>query len=185
MSKRQYKNPAEDELFKDDDSDNEIAVDELDFSDDEPPLTFGEYETDPDMETADVFTQAREAGLTEAALPGHGPTDDDLTPETLIHEDGAVSPHEEGGDEPNDQHLTIVDERDISGDGGMHYADEDKIGEVDSLDEQLVGDEDIVLDDEDEDLDDDEDLEEEEETDEEGDDLDDEEIGDEEIDDEK
>lgn len=167
MKNQQYKEPAEEAPLEDEMEDDEFVLGELNFSD-EPPPTFGELEMDPDAEGDDIFAQAREAGLTEAALPGHGPTDDDLTPETLIHEDGALSPHEKGGDEANDQHLRIVDESDIS----------------DALNDELVGDADLILDededaeDEDDELEDDDDIEDEDETDDdddtEDDDLDDE-----------
>ena len=44
--------------------------------------------------------RSAEAGLTEAAIPGQGPTADDATPETLMPDDGARSPQERGPVEP-------------------------------------------------------------------------------------
>src|SRR5690606_12901058 len=44
--------------------------------------------------------RSAEAGLTEAAIPGHGPTADDAAPETLMPDDGARSPQERGPVEP-------------------------------------------------------------------------------------
>ncbi len=44
--------------------------------------------------------RSAEAGLTEAAIPGHGPTAEDAAPETLMPDDGARSPQERGPVEP-------------------------------------------------------------------------------------
>ncbi|QLC73818.1 serine kinase/phosphatase [Pseudomonas sp. LPB0260] len=57
--------------------------------------------------------QRREAGLSDDAPPGHGPDKDDADLEDLIHEDGARSPYEEGGDQPADHELSIIDEDDL------------------------------------------------------------------------
>jgi hypothetical protein len=175
MKNQQYKDPTEEKPLEDEpeDDDSALALDELDFSDEPPPPTFGELENDPDIESDDIFAQAREAGLTEAALPGHGPTADDLTPETLIHEDGAISPHEPGGDEANDQHLTVIDEGDMEGDDEIEEDDSDELTQLnttseDTLDENLILDDGNAVDDE---LDEDDDMNESEEDDNEGDDV--------------
>jgi hypothetical protein len=80
-----------------------------------------------------VLPDAREAeaGLTGASTPDHHQTDDDLSPETLIHEDGARSPDEQGEDGPADLEVTVVDEDDIGGGNGL---DEEEMAIVDPLD---------------------------------------------------
>ncbi|MES2676195.1 MAG: hypothetical protein V4660_18300 [Pseudomonadota bacterium] len=151
MKNHQYKDPQEetpleDEPGEDESGDEESSLNELDFSDEPPPPTFGDLENDPDIESDDVFTQARNAGLTEAALPGQGPTADDLTPETLIHEDGAISPHEQGGDQANDQHLTIIDEGDMDEDSESgDEEDVDNPTQLGSAEENELDDEDLAL----------------------------------------
>ena len=71
-------------------------LDELDFSDDE-----GESFIDlvPESETD---LDDLPLGNLSPAKPGDAPTLDDLSPETLIDEDGARSPHEPGDDTPTD-----------------------------------------------------------------------------------
>ncbi len=75
--------------------------------------------------------RVRKAGLTEASLPGSGPTDDDLGPETLIHEDGALSPTEEGGDVPADQTYRVVTGKEVGLGTGL---DEAELARVKPLD---------------------------------------------------
>jgi hypothetical protein len=58
-------------------------------------------------------SQRREAGLSDDAPPGHGPDKDDADLEDLILEDGARSPYEEGGDQPADHELRIIDEDEL------------------------------------------------------------------------
>jgi hypothetical protein len=67
----------------------------------------------------------------ESAQPGSGPTDDDLAPETLIHEDGARSPDEAGDDIPADRSYRVV-RRDEA--GGTFGLDEAELARVDPLD---------------------------------------------------
>jgi hypothetical protein len=62
---------------------------------------------------------------------GPGPTDDDLSPETLIHEDGARSPYEEGDDIPADRTYRVV-HRDEA--GGTFGLDEAELAHIDPLD---------------------------------------------------
>ncbi|MGY2375296.1 serine kinase/phosphatase [Pseudomonas sp. SDO524_S393] len=56
---------------------------------------------------------------------------DDLTPETLIKEDGARDAAEEGNDNPADYDLSIVDEDDIGGGNGL---DEAELADIDPVD---------------------------------------------------
>ena len=75
---------------------------------------------------------ARNAGLTEASQPGQGPTNDDLTPETLILEDGARSQYEreQGNLDPVDKSLSIVSGSDIGAGGGLDEAELARINPV-------------------------------------------------------
>lgn len=58
-------------------------------------------------------------------------TGDDLTPETLIREDGARDAKEEGEDNPADYDLSIVGEDEIGGGNGL---DEAELAKRDPLD---------------------------------------------------
>lgn len=75
--------------------------------------------------------RVREAGLTGASTDDHEPTDDDLSPETLIREDGARDAREEGEDNPADYDLSIVDEDEIGGGTGL---DEAELADIDPID---------------------------------------------------
>lgn len=79
----------------------------------------------------------RLAGLTEASQPGAGPTDDELAPEILIREDGALSPLEEGEDTPADRAYSIVSAQEIGVGFGL---DEAELALVDPLDGEPWGD---------------------------------------------
>ncbi|ROM57416.1 serine kinase/phosphatase [Pseudomonas poae] len=103
----------------DDNEDRMGSMRELDFDEDEPSTHIGDE-------------RAREAGLTEASTNNHEPTDDDMSPETLIREDGARDAREEGEDNPADFDLSIVDEAEIGGGNGLdeaELADLDPVGE--------------------------------------------------------
>lgn len=75
--------------------------------------------------------RVQRAGLTEASLPEIGPTDDDLAPETLIHEDGALSPLEAGDDVPADRSYRIASATEVGAGFGL---DEAELARVDPLD---------------------------------------------------
>lgn len=70
-----------------------------------------------------------------AFQPGAGPTDDDLAPETLIHEDGARSPREGGSNIPADETCRIVGADEI---GAGYGFDEAELAQIQPLDEQVV-----------------------------------------------
>lgn len=72
-----------------------------------------------------------DGGLTEASRPGQGPTDDDLTPETLIREDGARSPFEAGSGGAADRQLGVVGAGDIGAGGGLDEAEEGRAHPLD------------------------------------------------------
>jgi hypothetical protein len=115
----------------DDIQDRMGSMEELRLDDDEPTGRIGDEI--PADELANDFPdeRVREAGLTGASMDDHEPTDDDMSPETLIHEDGARSPREVGGDTPLDRDLTVVDEDDIGGGDGL---DEAELAQIDPLD---------------------------------------------------
>lgn len=115
------------------DDDLEAQMDEpaLDFNDDEPTDLIGERLPYAEVEQQQSPQRAREAGLTEAALPGHGPTADDLSPETLIPDDGSNSPSDYGRGRPTDQTFSRVNADEIGGGNGL---DEAELARVDPLD---------------------------------------------------
>ena len=110
-----------------DNTDRPAEADELDFDNDEPTPGFEDQSILPSNDPT-----ARNAGLTEASQPGKGPTNDDLTNETLILEDGARSPHEpeQGTIDPTDKTLSIVKSNEIGAGGGL---DEAELARVDPL----------------------------------------------------
>jgi hypothetical protein len=113
-----------------DNSNRPAEADELNFENDQPSPGFGE-----ESEFQEEDPSVRNVGLTEASQPGQGPTDDDLTPETLITEDGARSRDEDqqGNLEPNDKTLSVVSGNDIGAGGGL---DEAELARVDPLNRQ-------------------------------------------------
>lgn len=116
----------------DDIEDRMGQVRELDFNDaDGPSGRIGDVIPADELEQLVPDERAREAGLTGASMDDHNPTDDDLSPETLIHEDGARSPNEPGESGPADQELSFVDEDDIGGGDGL---DEEELALIDPLD---------------------------------------------------
>ncbi|PUA29105.1 MAG: hypothetical protein B0W54_00350 [Cellvibrio sp. 79] len=112
MNKRNYHSkPA---------TDRPAEADELNFEDDAPTR-----DLDETAEEETIDPTIRTAGLTEASQPGEGPTNDDLTQETLILEDGARSPHEpqQGNVEPADKTLSIVHDDEIGAGSGLDEAE--------------------------------------------------------------
>ena len=102
------------------------SVHPLDFDQDEDSRAGRIGDEVPADALADRFPdeRVREAGTTEGERPGDQPTLDDLTPETLIPEDGARGPDEPGQGGPADQDLSEVDGRDIGAGGGLDEAEE-------------------------------------------------------------
>lgn len=103
--------------------DRGAEMDELNFSDDEPTPSFNDLETEAEQDRDQILSEASDPGLTGAATPGREPTNDDMSPETLIHEDGARSPHEPGGNTPTDKQFSTVNESEIGGGGGLDEAE--------------------------------------------------------------
>jgi hypothetical protein len=116
----------------DDNEDRMGSMEELNFNDNnEPSGRIGDVIPEEELETYLPDDRVREAGLTGASTEDHNPTDDDMSPETLIREDGARSPREAGEGGPADLDLSIVDEDDIGGGDGL---DEEEMSIVDPLD---------------------------------------------------
>ena len=114
----------------DDNEDRMGSMEELNFRDDET-ARIGDLMPEDELQHEVPDERVREAGMTGASTDDHQPTDDDLSPETLIHEDGARSASERGEDNPADLDLTVVDEDDIGGGDGL---DEEEMAIVDPLD---------------------------------------------------
>ncbi|RYY75459.1 MAG: serine kinase/phosphatase [Gammaproteobacteria bacterium] len=104
------------------DSDRPAELDELNFNDEDEPSFLD-------------FLPEDELGILEEQVPNDSvdeePTNDDLTPEILIPDDGARSPHEPGGTVPSDESLSIVGEDEI---GEGYGLDEAELARVDPLD---------------------------------------------------
>ncbi|PTR29136.1 serine kinase/phosphatase [Pseudomonas sp. GV085] len=108
----------------DDDEDRMGSVRELDFDEEEPGARIGDELPDEERKQLMPRRRVREAGLTGASTGNHQPTDDDLSPETLIREDGARDAHEAGEDSRADWDLSIVDGHDIGGGSGLDEAEQ-------------------------------------------------------------
>jgi hypothetical protein len=107
----------------DDNEDRMGSMQELDFDEEEPSAKIGDELPETEREQLMPPERVREAGMTGASTDDHEPTDDDLSPETLIHEDGARGPQEAGEDHQADWDLSIVDEDDIGGGNGLDEAE--------------------------------------------------------------
>ncbi|WP_122861017.1 serine kinase/phosphatase [Pseudomonas viridiflava] len=114
----------------DDNEDRMGSMEELNFREDET-ARIGDLMPEDELQHEIPDERVREAGMTGASTDDHQPTDDDLSPETLMHEDGARSASERGEDNPADLDLTVVDEDDIGGGDGL---DEEEMAIVDPLD---------------------------------------------------
>lgn len=116
----------------DDNEDRMGSMEELNFNDNnEPSGRIGDTIPADELETYIPDERVREAGMTGASTDDHNPTDDDMSPETLIDEDGARSAREQGEGGPADFDLSIVDEDDIGGGDGL---DEEEMAILDPLD---------------------------------------------------
>lgn len=115
----------------DDNEDRMGSMHELDFDEEEPSAKIGDELTQSERERLMPRERVREAGMTGASTDDHEPTDDDMSPETLIREDGARDAHEAGEGGQADWDLSIVDEDDIGGGNGL---DEEELARQDPMD---------------------------------------------------
>ncbi|KPB76597.1 serine kinase/phosphatase [Pseudomonas syringae pv. tomato] len=114
----------------DDNEDRMGSMETLDF-DEEDPARIGDLIPEDQLQHEIPDQRVREAGLTGASTDDHHSTDDDLSPEILIREDGARSASEQGEDDPADLDLTVVDDDEIGAGNGL---DEEELAVVDPLD---------------------------------------------------
>lgn len=115
----------------DDNEDRMGSIHELDFDEEEPSAKIGDELTENERERLMPRGRVREAGMTGASTADHESTDDDMSPETLIREDGARDAHEAGEGGQADWDLSIVDEDDIGGGNGL---DEEELAKQDPMD---------------------------------------------------
>lgn len=131
MSTRKPPTPTE----IDDMEDRSGSVEPLDFSDKHDEREGHAGDRRPEAELRDEFPpeRVREAGMTSGETLEDAPNMDDLTPETLIPEDGARSAHERGHGLPADQDLRTVGIGQI---GAGHGLDEEEEALLEPLDGQ-------------------------------------------------
>lgn len=130
--KRDYDAPQPTPI--DDNEDRMGSMEELNFNDsNEPSGKIGDTIPGDELENYLPDERIREAGLTGGSVSDHEPTDDDLSPETLIDENGARSARERGEDRAADQDLSVVDDDGIGGGTGL---DEEEMAILDPLDGQ-------------------------------------------------
>jgi len=115
----------------DDNEDRMGSMRELEFDDDEYDARIGDELPEAEREQLMPDERVREAGMTGASMDDRQPTDDDMSPETLIREDGARDAQEAGEDEQADWDLSVVGENDIGGGDGL---DEAEMADIDPLD---------------------------------------------------
>ncbi|WP_434628302.1 serine kinase/phosphatase [Pseudomonas sp. Z1-29] len=115
----------------DDNEDRMGSMRELEFDDDEYEARIGDELPENEREQLIPDERVREAGMTGASMDDRQPTDDDLSPETLIRDDGARDALEAGEGEQADWDLSVVDENDIGGGDGL---DEAEMADIDPLD---------------------------------------------------
>ena len=107
----------------DDNEDRIGSVHELDFDEEEPGGKIGDELLVTERVRLMPIERLREGGMTGASTDDHESTDDDMSPETLILEDGARDAHEAGEGDQADWDLSIVDEDDIGGGNGLDEAE--------------------------------------------------------------
>ena len=114
----------------DDNEDRMGEMRELDFDEQDQTAEIGDELPRRERDHLMPDERVREAGLTGASTDDHESTDDDMSPETLIREDGARDAQEEGEDNAADYDLSVVGENDIGGGNGL---DEAELADLDPL----------------------------------------------------
>ena len=114
----------------DDNEDRMGSMHELDFDEEDQTAQIGDEIPRDEREHLMPEERVREAGMTGASTDDHESTDDDMSPETLIHEDGARDAREAGEDSAADYDLSVVGEEDIGGGNGL---DEAELADLDPL----------------------------------------------------
>lgn len=119
----------------DDTEDRMGSVRELDFEKG-PEGRIGDERSPEDVERDFPAQRRREMGLSGGETLGQGETEDgvsmdDLSPETLIDEDGTESPLDSADSKPADKELSIVRESEIGGGIGLDEAEEGRVYPLD------------------------------------------------------
>ncbi|MFV3415168.1 phosphotransferase system, HPr-related protein [Pseudomonas nitroreducens] len=119
----------------DDTEDRMGSVRELDFEKG-PEGRIGDERSPEDVERDFPAQRRREMGLSGGETLGRGETEDgvsmdDLSPETLIDEDGTESPLDPADSKPADKELSIVRESEIGGGIGLDEAEEGRVHPLD------------------------------------------------------
>ncbi len=114
----------------DDNEDRMGSMRELDFDEEDQTAQIGDEIPRDEREHLMPDERVREAGMTGASTDDHESTDDDMSPETLIHEDGARDAREAGEDSAADYDLSVVGEDEIGGGNGL---DEAELADLDPL----------------------------------------------------
>jgi hypothetical protein len=115
----------------DDNEDRMGSVHELDFDEEESSARIGDELPVNEREQLMLRQRILDAAMTGALTDDNEPTDDDMSPETLIHEDGARDAREAGEGHQADWDLSVVDEDDIGGGNGL---DEAELAQRDPMD---------------------------------------------------
>ena len=110
----------------DDNEDRMGSMRELDFNKEEPSAQIGN-----EIAPRERKHRVREAGMTGASTADQESSEEDMSPETLIREDGARDAQEAGEGEQADWELSIVDEDEIGGGNGW---DEAELADLDPVD---------------------------------------------------
>lgn len=119
----------------DDTEDRMGSVRELDFEKG-PEGRIGDERSAEDVERDFPSQRRREMGLSGGETLGQDETEDgvsmdDLSPETLIDEDGTESPLDPADSKPADKELSIVRESEIGGGIGLDEAEEGRVHPLD------------------------------------------------------
>ncbi|MFS2124202.1 phosphotransferase system, HPr-related protein [Pseudomonas sp. Pseusp97] len=119
----------------DDTEDRMGSVRELDFEKG-PEGRIGDERSPEDVERDFPAQRRREMGLSGGETLGQGEAEDgvsmdDLSPETLIDEDGTESPLDPADSTPADKELSIVGESEIGGGIGLDEAEEGRVHPLD------------------------------------------------------
>ncbi|WPN98982.1 serine kinase/phosphatase [Pseudomonas sp. MUP55] len=117
----------------DDTEDRMGSMRELDFDQQDQTAGIGDELPPGEREHLMPDERVREAGLTGASVDDHESTDDDMSPETLIRDDGSRDAREEGEGGAADYDLSVVDEDDIGGGNGL---DEAELADLDPLNQK-------------------------------------------------
>ncbi|VVN44426.1 serine kinase/phosphatase [Pseudomonas fluorescens] len=107
----------------DDNEDRMGSVHELDFDEDEPSAKIGDEIPEREREQLMPRERVREAGMTGASVSDHEPTDDDMSPETTVHEDVGGEEEEAGREKQGEWEVVEAGEDGVGGGNGLDEAE--------------------------------------------------------------